>query len=69
MDYDLIQTKSSKYLKNTIYFKSSLNYVIKEYKYPNTFNTNFLRIDWLSRKFIHLLDHETLFNIILRILL
>lgn len=55
--------------QETIYFKSELNNIHFEYTYPNPFNKMFLAVDWLAENFLYLLDYDTFFNILIRVLL
>jgi hypothetical protein len=50
-------------------YKSTMNDLALNYKYPNQSNEIFLAIDWLSKKLFRLIDAEDLFSILIRILL
>lgn len=61
-------TRPYPHFEEMINFKSDLNNVFANYKYPNPFNEIFLAINWLAKHFFSLIDYETLFNILIRIL-
>jgi hypothetical protein len=57
------------FFEEKISYKSEFNNIHVNYSYPNTFNESFLATDWLCKKFFDIIDYNTLFNILTRILL
>jgi hypothetical protein len=51
-----------------INFHSQFNHIFFDYTHPNSLNKKFLAIDWLSEHFFNLIDVETFYNILIRIL-
>jgi hypothetical protein len=57
------------FFEEKLYYKSERNNIVVNYTYPNTFNEAFIATDWLCKQFFNIIDYNTLFMILTRILL
>jgi hypothetical protein len=57
------------FFEEKVSYKSEYNNIVVNYTYPNTFNAAFIATDWLCKQFFNVIDYNTLFMILTRILL
>jgi hypothetical protein len=62
-------TRQFPLFEEKVSFKSEHNNIAVNYTYPNTFNESFIATDWLCKKFFDIIDFNTMYSILTRILL